>query len=342
MKKILAALAAAAALSLTAGGCGSGSGSSDVKPATNLDAETKKLVAEAKAAGKVTLYGMIEESALRKIASDFEARYGVKVESVRLVSGDLSQRFSTEASSGKNAADLIMLTDSPFYDDALKKGWITSFADVDLPPMADELPKKDYAHDGATPIVSFVPTKLVYNTDAVDRAPTDWKTYADPKFKGKVLLAEPDSSPADVAFWSLMRQTYGDGFLRQIAANSPKVSGGAVPGTQAVAAGEADLGFPGVDPVVAALKKRGAPVDLVAPSPTTGPEIGLGLATNSPNPSGARLLASYLMSKQGNLDLNKTAKQISPFDPGAMKGFTRVSEIELSTPAELKTLLGLR
>ncbi|QFG20230.1 ABC transporter substrate-binding protein [Actinomadura sp. WMMB 499] len=341
MKKTLAALAAAVALSLAAGGCGSSSGSSDVEPATDLDAATQKLVDDAKAAGPVTLYGMIEETALRQIASDFEARYGVKVESVRLVSGDLSQRFSTEASGGENRADLIMLTDSPFYDDALKKGWITSFADADLPAMADELPKKDYTHDGATPIVSFVPTKLVYNTDAVDRAPAEWKAYADPKFKGKILLAEPDSSPADIAFWSLMRQEYGDGFLRQIAANEPQVSGGAVPGTQAVAAGEADLGFPGVEPVVAVLKERGAPIDLAAPSPTTGPEVGLGLAANSPNPAGAKLLAAYLMSKEGNVAFNETAKQISPFDTGAMTGFTRISDIELSGSAELKSLLGV-
>lgn len=341
MKKLLATLAAAVTLSVVATGCGSSSGSSDVKPASNLDAATQKLVDEAKKEGTLTLYSMIDDSALREIASDFEARFGVKLDTVRLVSGDLTQRFSSEASAGKTPADLIMLTDSPFYDDALKKGWISSFADAGLPAMANDLPKSFYSHDGTTPIVSFVPSKLVYNTDDVSKAPTEWSTYADPRFKGKILIASPDSSPADVAFWSLMRQKYGDGFLKQVAANQPKVSGGAVPGTQAVAAGEADLGFPGVDPVVAALKQQGAPIAVASPSPTTGPEVGLGLVAKSDNPAGAKLLAAYLMSKAGNLDFNKTAKQISPFDATAMTGFTRLSEVKLSDPAALKSLLGL-
>jgi len=345
MKKYHMRLAAFAAISLVLTACsasGGGTETSEASAATDLDAETQALVDEALEAGSVTLYGMVEESALREVAADFESKYGITVEPVRLVSADLTQRFSSEASTGSSPADLIMLTDSPFYDEALEEEWITPFSEVELPEsLVGEFPEEFYTHDGDTPIISFVPTDLVYNTDEVAQAPTSWEVYADPAYSGQLQIAEVDSSPANIAFWSLMRHEFGDEFLQGIAENDPTISGGAVPGTQAVAAGEDALGHPGVLPVVESLKASGAPVEVASLTPTTGPEIGLGLAENSPNPTGAKLLAAYLMSEEGNMHLNEAASQISPFDPEGMDRFTRTTEIEMWEAQELKSLLGM-
>ena len=342
MKKHVSVLAALAAVSLTLTAC-SGSGSdSEAVEAADLDAETQSLVDEAQAAGPVTLYSMVDEAVLREVAADFESAYGITVEPVRLVSADLAQRFSSEASTGSSPADLIMLTDSPFYDEALEEGWISSFAEAELPDsLVGDFPEDLYTHDGSTPMVSFVPTETVYNTDLVESAPTSWEDYADPAYAGKLQIAEVDSSPANVAFWSLMRNEFGDELLEGIAANNPTVSGGAVPGTQAVAAGEGALGHPGVLPVIKNLQESGAPVEVASMSPTTGPEVGLGLAENSPNPAGAKLLAAYLMSEEGNLRFNESASQVSPFDAEGMDRFTRTTDIEMSDAAELKSLMGM-
>lgn len=337
------ALVIAAALAFTAcSGSGDDSGNAEANQAGDFDEETQALVNEAQEAGSVTLYSMVEESALREVASEFEAQYDITVEPVRLVSADLTQRFSSEASSGSSPADIVMVTDSPFYDDALDEGWITPFDEVELPEsLAGDFPEDLYTRDGNTPMVSFVPTDMVYNTDAVESAPTSWEIYADPEYAGELQLAEVDSSPANVAFWSLMRNEYGDEFLENIAENEPSVSGGAVPGTQAVAAGEDALGHPGVLPVVESLKESGAPVEVASLTPTTGPEVGLALAENSPNPAGAKLLAAYLMSEEGNLHLNDAASQISPFDPEGLERFTRTTDVEMSDAEELKSLLGM-
>ncbi|WP_313821530.1 extracellular solute-binding protein [Citricoccus sp.] len=342
MKKHLPLLAALAAASLTLTACSGSGGDTEVAEVTDLDEATQALVDEAKAAGPVTLYSMVEESVLREVAEDFNAAYGITVEPVRLVSSDLTQRFSTEASTGNSPADLIMVTDSPFYDEALEQGWITPFADADLPAsLVGDFPADLYTHDGSTPMVSFVPTETVYNTDLVESAPTSWEDYADPAYAGQLQIAEVDSSPANVAFWSLIRNEFGDELLKGIAANEPTVSGGAVPGTQAVAAGEGALGHPGVLPVIRSLQESGAPVEVASLTPTTGPEIGLGLAENSPNPAGAKLLAAYLMSEEGNVRFNESASQISPFNTEGMEEFTRTTDVEMSDPAELKSLLGM-
>lgn len=342
MKKYYIRLAALIAASLALTACSGSGNETETTEVTDLDEETQALVDEAQAAGSVTLYGMVEESTLREIAEDFEANYGITVEPVRLVSGDLTQRFSTEASTGNSSADLIMLTDSPFYEEALDEDWITPFPESGIPEsLIGDFPEEFYNHDGSIPIISFVPTEMVYNTDLVEAPPTSWEDYADPAYDGELQIAQVDSSPANVAYWSLMRNEYGDEFLENIAANNPTMSGGAVPGTQAVAAGESSLGQPGVMPVVKALQESGAPVEIAGPSPTTGPEVGLGLAKNSPNPAGAKLLAGFLMSEENNLGFNEHASQISPFDPEGMERFTRAADVEMSEADELKSLLGM-
>ncbi|KXX59174.1 ABC transporter substrate-binding protein [Rhodococcus sp. LB1] len=340
MKK-LTLLALACATSVLAACGGGGTDSASGGTAANLDAETQALVTEAKNAGPVTFYSMLDESTLRALSEDFSKNYGVRVEPVRLVTADLIQRYSAEASSGESAADIMLLTDSGFFADALAKDWITPIAKQDLPPAADTFPKDYLTHDGSAAVVSLIPSEMVINSDDTSDTPSDWKAYADTQFKGKLMLTKPDSSPANIAFWSLMKQQYGDDFLEQIAANQPQFMNSAVPLTQGIAAGEAQVGFPGVAAIVNNLTKQGAPVQLVSLAPTTGPEAALALSKNSSNPAGAKLLASYLMSEAGNKLLNDDSDGISPYDPEGTKRFTRVENIKLADAAQINALLGV-
>lgn len=338
MKKTLFAIACCTAL-LTA--CGTG-GTGPTGSAANLDPETQALVAEAQNAGPVTFYSMLDESTLRAISESFTNEYGVRVEPVRLVTADLIQRYSAEAESGRSAADIVLVTDSAFIGDAHAKDWITPIAQQDLPPSTDAFPKDYLTHDGAAAVVSLIPSEMVVNSDEISQAPQSWEAYADPQFKGELMLTRPDTSPANIAFWSLMIDRYGEDFLRKIAANEPTFSNSAVPLTQAIAAGEAEIGFPGVAAIVQNLAGQGAPVELLSLAPTTGPEATVALSKNSPNPAGAKLLATYLMSESGNRLLNDDSDGISPYDTEGVQRFTRVQDLELADPAKINNLLGVK
>lgn len=302
--------------------------------------EVQALINEAQEAGPVTFYSMIDEAALRVIAENFTEEFDVDVRPVRLVTGDLTQRFSTEAASGTAVADLILMTRSPFFAEALEEDWLTAVNELDLPDIDGELPDEFWEDDGATPITSLIPTDAVINTDEVSDPLESWEDYADAEFEGSLLLAEPDSSPANASFWSLMRQEFGDEFLEAIAQNDPTWMDSAVPVTQAVAAGESQLGHPGVNAIVNNLTEQGAPVDIVEMSPTTGPEAALGISSNSPNQAGARLLAAYLMGEEGNILLNDVTDAISPYDEEAGERFTRTSDIQNVDNDEINSLLG--
>lgn len=335
------AMFAVGALLLTAcGGSDNGGGSADGGDIEHSP-EIQALIDEAKEAGPITFYSMIDEAALRTVSESFTERYGIDVRPVRLVTGDLTQRFSTEASSGSAVADLILMTHSPFFAEALEEEWITSASELDIPVEDEELSEEYWMDEGATPIVSLVPTDAVVNTDEVEGGLDSWEDYALPEYSGQLLLAEPDSSPANLAFWSLMRETYGDDFLEAIADNDPLWLDSAVPVTQAVAAGEGQVGHPGVAAIVNNLVDQGAPVERISLTPTTGPEAGIGISASSPNQAGAKLMAAYLLSAEGNALLNDETDAISPFDEGAAETFTRTVDIDTDGADDIRGLLGL-
>ncbi len=333
--KRLAGLAAGMVLALTACGGGPAAEPAALPPDSP---QLQPLVDAAKAENCLTLYGVPDEAALQAITDEFTARYGIPVAFTRLVSADLSQRFSTEAEAGAPASDVILLTHSPFYASALEQGWLTPMAAADVPALAD-FPADFLADDGATPIVQLVPSGIVFNPGLVAQPPADWSAYSDPAHRGELLFAEPASSPANLAFWHLMRETYGDEFLREVAANQPRWYNSAVPATQGVAAGEGALGFPGVRAIVRNLEASNAPVEMAVPSPTTGPEIAIGRTAGGGCPNAAKLFANMLLSPEGNALLNDRTGDLSPFAPEAAS-FGRPAVVSEAEAQEIRTLLG--
>ncbi|WP_019179651.1 ABC transporter substrate-binding protein [Microbacterium yannicii] len=333
-----AAILAAAALVLT--GCGGATG--DDRPAASStpveDPELQALIEAAQEEGTLTLYGIPDERVLRAVAEDFTAKYGVDVTVLRLVSADLSQRFAAEADAGAVQADNILLTYSPFYAEAFDNDWLTPVTEADIPDF-DAYPA-DYVEEDGTPIVSMVPTQLVYNSEALDEAPDSWEIYADPEFEGELLFAEPATSPANLAFWSLMIDEYGEEFLSDIAANNPTWMNSAVNTTQGVAAGEGSLAHPGVYAIVETLKQEGAPVEAALLGPTTGPEIGLGISADAPHPNAARLFAHYLLSEEGNTFLAEESGGSSPYGTNLVEGWVRPEPVPEDRAQLINELFG--
>ncbi|MCW4384627.1 extracellular solute-binding protein [Salinibacterium sp. SYSU T00001] len=340
MKIRTAALAAGMTAALLLAGCSGGGGNTAAPDVEVDDPALQELIDAAQEEGSLTLYGIPDERVLRALGSAFTEEYGIQVNVLRLVSADLSQKFSTEAEAGATVADAILLTHSPFFTDALDKEWLTPLGDADLPAF-EGYPADYIRNDGGAAVVSLVPTQLVYNTDNVTEEPTSWEEYAKPEYKGKLLFAEPDSSPANLTFWSLMIDEYGEEFLEAIAANEPTWMNSAVATTQGVAAGEGDLAHPGVLAIVQTLQESGAPVEAALLGPTTGPEIALGLAADSPNPNAGRLFAHWLLTEEGSNVLAEESGAGSPFGLNMVDGWVSPGPVDEDVAARINELLGV-
>lgn len=326
------ALAALMALLAVAACGGSGGSDTGTQGASTGDPALDKLVTAARAEGQLTFYSVPAENEAQRVADAFAKKYGVHATFQRLVSSQLEQRYSAEAQSGAPAADVVLVSRSPFVVDAERKGWLIGPGKAHIPGYPDPtLPKRFRIGDIDSAIVQMVPSAIGFNTDEVseDQAPKDWPDLLDPKYKGKILMPDPTSSPAYLDFWYSVERRYGVGYLRRLRAQVSRLFAGTVPMTEALAAGEGSVGVPAVGAVLAQLHAKGAPLGFAIPPVTAGPEIVVGISAKAKHPDAARLFARFLTSPEGTRLLDDDPGVISPYGGAKLPaGYTSVDHAE--------------
>lgn len=307
----------------------------------NLD----DLAAKAAAEGEITYYASTNPELSKRLVTLFNATYpDIKVNIVRLASGPLGRRFAAEMEAGNAVADILQLGDPLLLAEGYKKGWFASLEDL---PAHQAWPA-DYKEPYLA-VVSLFPHTITYNTNLVKGAdiPTSWESILDPKWRGRVIMADVRNSPS-LMEWALhMLDTYGVDYLHRLAALQPRIVASTLPGTQMVAAGEAAMVFPNLRMVSYSLIAKGAPLDDVTPSPNSGLESMLAISTKSKRPNAARLFSSFILSQAGQEVLSKdTAASPLPNIPGALalpQGFRRAHfEEALARADEVVKPLGLK
>ena len=129
-------------------------------------------------------------------------------------------------------------------------------------------------------------------------------------------MLDPHGAPPVLEFLYLMRQTYGDDFLRGLGAQQPQLVASAVTAAQQVAAGAAAIEIPAVHTTVVPLLAQGAPLQEGFFTPTTGANSQAALVAKSPHPNVAKLLLNYMLSPEGQALLNKDGWSPQPGIPG--------------------------
>lgn len=286
----------------------------DDEPDGTGDAELDELIAAAQAEGRLVWYSVPAEAIAQAVSDAFEEEYGISVEFQRLASADLSTRYAAEAETGNPVADAIVVSNTPFVAQANENGWVVSLAEAGIPGFPGDYPEEFLLDDRGTAIVSIEPTVISYNTDRVseDELPETWADLAGPEWEGRILLVDPQGSPAYIDFWTVVMEGEGEEVLEGIARNAVRTYPSGVPLHEALGAGEGDIGVPGVGSIVLGAADRGAPLDYVTPELTTGPEIVVLISEGATNSAAARLFAWYLMYGEGQEIINALASTASP------------------------------
>lgn len=296
-----------------------GLGWSALAPAQAQPVDMQKLVADAKAEGKITIYSAAPENMVLRIVKAFREKYGLEIAYVRLSSNQLKQRFAAEAEAGSFAADLMFIAGgpTPFFQEAIGKGWMSPIKDARIPVLADGgFPPK--FSDGLSAVVQVAPYLIAYNTDLVtaEKAPKDWPDLLDPKYKGQIILIDPRASNAFLDIFALIEDRYGKEFFDKLVAQQPRRYADGIPATQGLAAGEAALEIPVLPSMVNELLAKGAPLGQSIPNYTSGVEMHVALTSLSKakSPNIARLLANFVMTKEGNAIFNADPGSASVYD----------------------------
>lgn len=341
IRKLTAPVAFLAATAFVLTGCAADEGPTTSDPGAGGDASLEELIAAAQAEGTLTFYQTPAETIAQKAADAFADKYDIEVNFVRLTGGELSTRYSAEASSGAVVADLIIPSYEELIDQGLADGTFVPLKDAGIPGF-DEFPDAGLLADGGTAIVTYNPSALSWNTEALGDAPVP-ESFADlaaPAYKGKLLLTDPSTSQAYLGFWTHMLNEFGEDTVRAIVANNVRLYGSVVPMTESLSAGEGAVTGPNVGLVVEGAKRNGAPLEWALPEVTTGPVIVLAISADAPSPNAARLFAHFVFSEEG--------QAIYSGDPGSFSatnlpaGFKLIPRSEaLSNEALIFDIFGL-
>ena len=85
---------------------------------------------------------------------------------------------------------------------------------------------------------------LMYNTKLVkkDDLPKTWKELAEPKWKGRIAISDPNRAGSSFSHLYAMWKMYGADYLESFAKNDVFVAGDGTATRDAVANGERDIG----------------------------------------------------------------------------------------------------
>jgi iron(III) transport system substrate-binding protein len=281
--------------------------------------DVNALVKAAKAEGETTFYCSPSENVCKRLASSFEAQYGVKASFLRMTSGTLLQRYAAEAQAGNASADLVIVAGgiAVFAADGVKNGWIEPVVAAGIPALRSaEFP--DRFTRGPTAIVGIQPWAFYYNPDKVKGGdiPREWTDLLNTRFKGQVLVADPKATDAALDVWALLLDKYGEGYYAKLRGQEPRSYAAVIPALQALGAGEGSVGIPSGRAAIEELKARGAPIVPVVPGMTTGIELQVMLTARniSKHPNAGRLMAHYVMSRAGNKVFNDDPGSVGVYD----------------------------
>lgn len=271
------------------------------------------LVEAARREGSGVLYATQDPAVTQLVLDEFLRRYGVQVDFLRLSSGPMAQRFSTEAESGRVTVDLLIMTDQRFLNYAARRGWLARL--VALPPVRSW--PKQYRTDFYV-AVALNPEGVTWNTRLESAGVRNWRDLLHPRFRGRMILVDPRLAPPSLPFFTMLLRTFGEDFLRYLGRQQPMLAGSVIPALQQLAAGAAAVLVPALQSPVHALKARGAPIDIGYPSPTTPSPSFAALPARAPHPNLARLLLHFYLTREGQSLLNRGAFSPLPDVPGTL------------------------
>jgi ABC-type Fe3+ transport system substrate-binding protein len=250
-------------------------------------------VAAAKREGSLNLYASMAEKDLLRLVSEFQKRYGIKVNVWRSGKNKVLQRVVTESRAGRYEADVVH-NPSPEMELLHREGLLQPVRS----PLQDQLiPEAVARHrEWAGPrVYIFV---QAYNTQKVrrDELPKTFEDLLDPRWKGRLAIEGKEQE----WFYTLvhaMGEERGLRYFRDLVAqNRLEVRSGNALLKNMVVAGEVPLAVTLYSYLAEQSKRAGAPIDWIALKPTIAYTDGIGVTKRAPHPNAALLFYEFVLS----------------------------------------------
>ncbi|HZY68973.1 MAG TPA: extracellular solute-binding protein [Devosia sp.] len=309
-----------------------------------------ELIAAAEGEGQLVINsGIGDETSISSYKAAFEARFPkITVTAVSGSSATFEARFLGDHANGNQSADAAITSHPEWVADGYKQGALVPL-DQTIPDIFEAWPQGSWVWEvegGATAVAFYRSLGIGYNSDLVPDGlePEQWADLARPEFKGQLIAVDPAATLAFARVYKHMLDVVGEDTFRAIGENMIKnpLYADIQPASQALGAGAGMVIIELGANVGAALKRDGAPVEVVMPDSTTGTQYAFGVASAAPHPSAAKLFANWLYSAEGQWVLSCAAFSGSAaYSNFGSETFVPIEEVSDEEIAHMKDLLGL-
>jgi len=244
------------------------------------------------AAGTVVIYNGDTAEFGEAFAKAFNAKHpDVKVDIISAGVGQLFTRVKAEAARPQGDIMLAASKESFLQMADLFQPYVSKL-DGDFPETLKDRDRRFYGFSMPLQV-------LIINTSLLPaaEAPRAWKDLGEPKWKGKLIMANPALSGSAYAQLAQMLQLHGWPLVQQVVKNATITSSSKL-AYQGVGTGEFAIGLTGEENVFK-LKSEGRPVEAVHPAEGTGLRYdAVGIIKGGPNPENAKLFLDFINSKE--------------------------------------------
>jgi iron(III) transport system substrate-binding protein len=254
---------------------------------------TQRLLAGAKREQQFLLYTNIAAADAEKVASDFERRYGVKIEVWRAPREKILQRIIAEARANRPQFDAVHIS-TPEAEALYREGLLQPVASPHLKHLVREAVP---AHKAWA--ASFLSVWVqAYNTQAVkkEELPKTYSELLDGRWKGKLGIEATNHE----WFYTIVKdmgEERGLKFFKQLVThNGLSARSGATLLSNLVVSGEVPLALNVYNFMAEQRKQQGAAIDWFAIEPAIARGNAVGVSKKAARPHAAVLFFDYMIS----------------------------------------------
>ena len=307
--------------------------------------DAKLIEAAKKEGGKVVIYGSLETPVVEGVMQAFRKKTGLNAEYWRASAMSVMNRAMTEYRAGNPLFDVVLNNSDP----------LVIMAQDNMLAKYDSPTARKYAADTIDarfgPITRYGIVGVVYNKSLIkpEDAPKSIEDLVNPKFKGKLVMADPTLHVTTIQWLSslqkIMAKEKVDKFIRDLAAMKPTLVESMLPASERVATGEIAIALTFVKFAYSAAQS-GAPLDYVRVDKMLGDSHFVVLSNKAPHANAGKAFIDFYLDDESMKVLAQTGefvnrKGIYPPLPGAEKiQYVQMEVLESKTFEEKKKEFG--
>jgi iron(III) transport system substrate-binding protein len=249
----------------------------------------------------------------------FKQKTGDSVEFFRIGGVKLTQRIEEEIKANQLKPSVMDFSIPGLMNEWVKKGWVMKYES----PEAKHYPA-ELRNDGYWTPVNVLTVAIAYNADHVkpEDAPKTWEDLLDPKWKGKMVASDAQSSGAILHSFGSLQKAFGKSYMEKLARQDVLVKIGSGATLQTMVSGERPVAALILDYYVAGAIRKGANLAVVQPDAGIPASLEIiAIPAGAPNPEVARKFVDFALSreaqdnwqqKHGTLSLRDDVAPIKP------------------------------